>query len=370
VTHRSRILVISQIPPPVHGSTVMTQTLLDTLHALGHETRLLDRRFSASVEEIGKFSGRKILAALGLAARVAYAASRHGELCIFFITNRPQSFVVDYVLSRILIALRVPYVSYIHTHGYTELARRGKAWRWMVRGLLGSSSAVVVLSERLAADVRPWVPVSNIHCIENTPADVRVPSPPPEELTLGTTVTVLYLSNLIPEKGVLDFIEIGKELSARSSTSSFLFNIVGAGASEAYQDTIRRAILESGSAGCFRLRGAQHGDSKWEFLREADVLIFPSRYPYEAQPLTIIEALSVGTPVVAYPTGGIPDLITSGVDGVLADGVMDAVDAVLSLIRDPSSSGRISAGALETFERRFSRDAFATAWSRVLEREY
>lgn len=50
-------------------------------------------------------------------------------------------------------------------------------------------------------------------------------------------------------------------------------------------------------------------------VSESNILIFPSRY--EAFRLLIIEAMSIGTPVIASNVGGIPELIRDGIDGYL-----------------------------------------------------
>ena len=54
-----------------------------------------------------------------------------------------------------------------------------------------------------------------------------------------------------------------------------------------------------------------------ELLNESDVFLFPSIY--EGSPLSIIEALAAGLPIVASDRGGIPGLVENNVNGYLCD---------------------------------------------------
>jgi glycosyltransferase involved in cell wall biosynthesis len=50
-----------------------------------------------------------------------------------------------------------------------------------------------------------------------------------------------------------------------------------------------------------------------------DALVIPSRE--DNLPNTMLESLACGTPVISFPVGGIPEIITQGVNGLLADKV-------------------------------------------------
>ena len=60
-----------------------------------------------------------------------------------------------------------------------------------------------------------------------------------------------------------------------------------------------------------------HGNQTnvYPFLREADIFLLPSKF--EGMPMTIIEAMGTGLPVVASAVGGVPDMMTDGESGML-----------------------------------------------------
>ena len=66
---------------------------------------------------------------------------------------------------------------------------------------------------------------------------------------------------------------------------------------------------------------------KCEFLGNARALLFPIDWP-EPFGLVMIEAMSAGTPVIAWPNGSVPEVITEGVSGRIVDSIESAVEAV------------------------------------------
>jgi glycosyltransferase involved in cell wall biosynthesis len=65
-----------------------------------------------------------------------------------------------------------------------------------------------------------------------------------------------------------------------------------------------------------------------DLIRAADVLLLPSRA--EAMPLVVLEAMAVGTPVVATDVDGIPEIIDHGRSGLLFS--LDTPDSMVSLL--------------------------------------
>lgn len=309
----TRIAVISQLPPPIHGSTVMTRTFLQSLESLGHEWRLLDRRFSTSVGDVGKFRLRKVVSAAWLPVRlVGMLLCFRPAIFVFFATNRTLSFLVDWVLSELLRGFKVPQINYLHTLGFEALATRNRVFAWMVKRLLRSADITVCLGPTLAKDITRWVQESRIVYIPNTvaeqPADLGEREP-------RATPLVLYLSNLIPEKGADVFVDLAIELATELPDATFI--VAGATADQRFTDSLVAKATNAGLGSRVQFPGAITDQAqKWCLLLEASVLVFPSTYPFEAQPLTILEALSVGTPVIAYDVGGIRDVLQDSTSGV------------------------------------------------------
>jgi len=92
-------------------------------------------------------------------------------------------------------------------------------------------------------------------------------------------------------------------------------------------------------------------------LAGASIFALPSYA--EGMPLALLEAMSWGLAVIATPVGGVPQLVTHEVNGVLVapgdiDGVAAAIDRLLS---DPALRDRLGAAARATIAAHFSLEA-------------
>ncbi|HEY4632618.1 MAG TPA: glycosyltransferase, partial [Candidatus Limnocylindrales bacterium] len=104
-------------------------------------------------------------------------------------------------------------------------------------------------------------------------------------------------------------------------------------------------------------------DDAVSWCAEFDVFVLPS--DAEGVPLTVIEAMYVGTPVVATRVGSVADAVQSGATGILvAPGDPDALgSAVVRLLEDPGEGARLARAARDHVERHFSATACASSFS-------
>jgi len=98
------------------------------------------------------------------------------------------------------------------------------------------------------------------------------------------------------------------------------------------------------------------------YLQAADVYAHPARA--ENLPLSVIEAMACGTPVVATRVGGIPELIEDGVTGLLAEpgDASGLARAIATLLGDPALRARLSEAALATVPVRYTLPRMAEAY--------
>ena len=104
-----------------------------------------------------------------------------------------------------------------------------------------------------------------------------------------------------------------------------------------------------------RLIGEINDASKQPFLAQASALLFPIDWP-EPFGLVMIEAMACGTPVIAYRSGSVPEVIDDGLTGFIVESEEEAVDAVNRLARLDRRKVR------ERFEERFSAQRMARAY--------
>lgn len=99
------------------------------------------------------------------------------------------------------------------------------------------------------------------------------------------------------------------------------------------------------------------------YLEKADIFLLPSNY--EGIPMTILEAMATGLPIVATAVGGVPDLLTDGQTGLIVPCQQTAVaEACRRLVTDPALRKKLGRGAQKTSPR-FSADHMAQSYTQV-----
>jgi glycosyltransferase involved in cell wall biosynthesis len=156
------------------------------------------------------------------------------------------------------------------------------------------------------------------------------------------------IGRIAPEKGHLDLVYAVKMLAEQGQRIEVVIYGVSMFSADGYEARVRA------EAAGIPVRFAGWSKDVSAALHEIDLLAVPSG-SIEAAARVIMEALSAGTPVVAYPSGGIPELICDGRTGLLTE---DPTPSSLArslgrLLADPALALRLAeAGRLE-WETRF-----------------
>ena len=119
-------------------------------------------------------------------------------------------------------------------------------------------------------------------------------------------VRIVYVGRLEREKGIKEALDVIKRLSFRYS---IVFNIAGTGV--LYQEIKQK--IEQEQIDNIHLLGQINNVN--ELLLNSDIFILPSYN--EAFPLSVLEAMAYGLPVLTTRTGGIPEAVSDGVTGIL-----------------------------------------------------
>ena len=101
---------------------------------------------------------------------------------------------------------------------------------------------------------------------------------------------------------------------------------------------------------------------KTSFLGEARALLFPIDWP-EPFGLVMIEAMAVGTPVLAFGHGSVPEVIENGVTGRIVSSVPEAIAAMPEILAMDRRAVR------RRFEERFTAERMAHDYVKLYERQ-
>ena len=123
-------------------------------------------------------------------------------------------------------------------------------------------------------------------------------------------------------------------------------------------ESIQKQVLEAGLSGHIVFEGVC-GDIL-DRMTQADIFLLPSKW--EGMPMTIIEAMGTGLPVVASKVGGVPDIITDGESGLLIPPTAEALtQAIERLVKDEALREHLGTQARQE-SRRFSIEAMAQGY--------
>ena len=172
-----------------------------------------------------------------------------------------------------------------------------------------------------------------------------------------TTVLIAHVGNIRPHKGHQNLIEATAFL--KEKIDSFLVVSIGGEKNPGDLDRIRSEAERRGLNECFRALGRR--EDALAFLAAADLVANPS--DHEGLPLAVLEAMSLGTPVVATSVGGVPSIIDSGSNGVMVPpGDPTALALALAeLARDPEMRQRLGGRAQEDALARHGLEAMVRA---------
>jgi L-malate glycosyltransferase len=151
-------------------------------------------------------------------------------------------------------------------------------------------------------------------------------------------ILILTVANLRPEKGYDVLLDTARLLEDRHLPISVV--AVGYGPLEL---EVKERLRELALGERVQLLGRR--EDVLRLLAGSDIFVLASRQ--EGLPVVLMEATSLGLPIVATQVGGIPQVITDGIDGLLVDPgqPIALADALERLASDPSLRDRLGSGA-------------------------
>lgn len=221
----------------------------------------------------------------------------------------------------------VPYV--VQTHGMIDASSRvlaGPFDRYLTRPVLRAASRVFYLTEQERKDLEGLAPDS-LHFAKLLNG---VPDSPAESAqSQSETIEILFLARLQARKRPIVFVEMAKRLHLRFPQARFVM----VGPDEGQGQAVRDAVSATGMSEFLRWEGALEPERVAERLACCSIYVLPS--VNEPFPMSVLEALSLGKPVVVTDTCGLAPFIENAKAGFVVGSDTDTLtDAVARLIED------------------------------------
>lgn len=258
-------------------------------------------------------------------------------------------------------ALGLPVVLHWHGGGFVDFYRRSARWQQrLIAWVFVRSDRVIALSAQWHSTLSTLFPPARVVTIPNP---VKLAERPPPRTAVPPTL--LFLGRIVAEKGVEDLLHAMHLVLAHIPDCRLV--MAGTGDLQRY----RELAVRLGVGHAVQFPGYVEGAAKAELFSQASAFVLPSHI--EAMPMSVLEAMAQGLPVVATTVGGIPQAVRHGVDGLLFEprDVAALADALVRLLSDEVLRCSLAAAARLRVEQNFSADLIVprvrALWSTVFE---
>lgn len=241
-----------------------------------------------------------------------------------------------------------PYLLHAHGSEFSDFYEEcSPAARRIVRAVLANATLVLALSEAWRTTLERISPRARIEVLMNA-----VPlSAPAERHPACARPNLLFFGEIARHKGVLELTRAFGEVASALPALQLVF----AGTGRAVAET-RELSAKLGLDGRTEFTGWLESERKRAVLADATIFVLPSYV--EGVPMALLEAMSLGLPVIATPVGGVPEIVTHEVDGLLVPpgDVAALAAAIARLMSEPQLRERLGRAARATIAARFSLD--------------
>lgn len=351
-----KILFITPLPPPVHGSAMVSQYIKDCKELQDEfQCDFVNLSTSRNIDEIGKKSIMKYIRFVGAYFITLWKLLTHRyALCYLAITCHGVGFLKDAPFVLLCKLFRRKIVIHQHNKGMSKCVDKWP-YRWLLP-LAYKNTKVILLSWYLYPDIEKVVKKEQVMICPN-----GIPEIFDKELSFGRNnelPRLLFLSNLIPSKGVYVLLDACKMLRERGF--QFVCDFVGGESKDIDRATFEAAVKARGLDDAVNYHGPKYGNEKNTFFSNADIFVFPTFYYNECFPLVLLEAMQWGLPLVSSDEGGIPDVVKDGENGFVCQrqDSLSLANALERLLLDSALRKQMGEKGYQRYKEEYTLEAF------------
>jgi glycosyltransferase involved in cell wall biosynthesis len=309
---RRKILFIVQLPPPVHGASIMNSNVFNSdIIKRSFDIEVVNLQFSKLISEISRFSFKKIPKAFHFGFEIIKKILiQKPDLVYFTISPTGYAFYRDIFYVFLIKLFNKKIVFHLHGKGIKKKIKN--AVRKYLYLCVFKNAYVICLSKRLVNDIEevcksvPYIVPNGIQ-LQPDAGGKKIHKN-------GSALQILYLSTYARNKGVLVFVDALKEIKRQGY--NFEARLVGA-PSDLTIEFLNKLINDQDLSDCVKIIGPRYGDDKKNELKNADIFVHPTFN--DCFPLVLLEAMQNSLPVVSTIEGAISDIVVEGETGFLVE---------------------------------------------------
>ena len=296
-----KVLLIGPLSPPITGNSLANDVVLKTFKNSNEiQIEAINTQMESFQVNTGVLSSRKVFFYLKKYLNLYRVLSND----VIYITLGQTYFGVIKYAPFIYLAKILQKEVIIHIHGNylkTQYKLLTGCKKYIFVRIIKKADKVIVLSESLIENLVHFLPLKNVYIVPNfveetlRPINIKIKGNEP--------LKVIYLSNLMSEKGVLDL--MNSLMILKKNKIEFEARFAGN-----IEKKIEHILMPFFASKEITYLGIVSGEQKKEMLEWSNVFVLPTYYKMEGIPISILEAMSTGNIILTTKHAGIQDVIS------------------------------------------------------------
>jgi glycosyltransferase involved in cell wall biosynthesis len=362
-----RILHISPLPPPWGGVAANLSFLLNSDQLSIYDMAVLNIARQSYFEDVGLnkklWHISRLIRGFSIYYNTLQAIRTFKPDIVQIQSAGPDFSVIRDMLLIPLIRRRVRYICF-HQHFWADPAKLNgpqRLYTYVYKKCIPKCDALLMSTPLHIEQAAQLIPVDKAHYFPNTciPPKNRQNN----RSQNGEVVQVVYIGRLSYPKGTYDLIEAIKIL--KETSMPFRFVLVGIGETPEDEKRITGFIAKHELGNYTTLTGRVSEKQKWEILLQSNMMVFPSHA--ELLPVTLIEGLAAGLPIITTSVDYLPRLIVDGKNGLVVPPRSPEIlsKAILKLGQDREAMKNMGEENFRKFQDEFAIDVIAGKLHRI-----
>ena len=348
-TMHAKTLLYIELPPPMHGMTYINLILKEELENSVHY-QICDTNFTSNISEVGKISLGKIWHNFRIIKKTWCTFFYFRPKRVYMILSATHFGIIRdtfIVFPPLLLGRKL----FVHLHGFTyyKLYNESRFYRFIFDTVTKNADLIVLCDEQKIETDRVMNKTATVlfnctlykdHIKKRSSLEV---------------VRLCYISNISHAKGTFALIDAVKQLDN--------VELVIAGNFLSEKEAFFDAIEGEKN---IRYVGFADEQLKEKILMQADIFCLPSKLE-EGSPISIIEAMRFGLPILSTSKGCIPEMISKAGYILRNDFCAEEIKEGLEYIK--TNYAKLSQNSLKKFDTYYSRQAFIAQFKAIIERK-
>ena len=306
-----KILMIGPFSPPITGNSLANDTLFKGFKNKNIQADKINFAFPTLKENLGKITLSK-LAHYILVYRYLFKIFYSDKI---YMTIGQTFFGVVKYAPFIYVSKALKKEMIVHVHGnylkkeYNNL--RGIK-KYIFQKIIAHFEKGIVLSDKLKPNLTLFIKSKNIFSVYNFVEKNILEKIKPKDINQKNTkeLNIVFLSNLMEEKGIIDLLKALNILKERGV--NFKAKIAGA---MDYSFENKIVYFFEKLKNNVEYLGVVTGNDKLNLLLNSNIFILPTYYSMEGQPISILEAMATGNIILTTNHAGISDIFKDKKNG-------------------------------------------------------